>query len=146
MKRPALGLHLRAINRNMRQLLDGELKQSGISEGQLEYLVTICEKEGINQKELAESLDVGKASVTKAIKILESGGFIQRRKDEKDSRNFCLTTTPAGRALGEECIAKVSRVFGKMIQGFSEEELSLLTKLLAQLHRQSSEALQNGTD
>ncbi len=139
MNRPAFGQDIRIINRNMRSLLGDQLKTHGILEGQLEYLMTVYENEGINQREIADNLDVGKAAVTKAVRILEKDGFITRGRDPGDRRNYRLSTTDTGKTVGEACGRIYGRLQAQIFEEFSFEELEELTNLLQRLRERTSE-------
>lgn len=77
------GKLIRTITSNINYYIDSEIEKYGIKQGQFEYFFLICSSPGINQLELARLKNVGKASVTKALKILEEAvllGEFQTRK------------------------------------------------------------------
>ena len=54
------------------------------------------QKEGISQKELAESLGIRPQSLTDALEILEKEGLIERRRSESDKRQVMVTILKEG--------------------------------------------------
>lgn len=134
MGRSKLNIYMRGIGRNVRLIIDNDLKNSGISEGQLEYFITISENEGINQKELAECLGVGKPSVTKAIKKLERVGYIKRVPDETDSRNLKLFLTEHGHEIVSDFIDTINIINQKLMEGLSDEELELFEDITRRIY------------
>lgn len=131
--------YFRAIHRNVRTMLNEELQAYGISESQLEYLVTVYENEGINQKELSEMLDVGKASVTKAIKQLIKKDLIHRKINPADNRNYQLNTTESGKKTGKSCEQKFDKIHKLVLLEFSWNEVKTLSELLERMYTKTSE-------
>jgi len=139
MARPAFVQSLRAIQRSMTSMLDEQIMGCGVTEGQFEYLIAISENDGINQVELSKQLDVGKAAVTKAVKILELGGYIERKRNQADNRNYILSISPKGRKVSDEAAVKFNRVQAMIFSEFSLEELEELTALLERLRNRVSD-------
>ncbi len=133
MKGIEIGILFRQINRTIREMLDEKLKDSGISDSQMEYFMVIDENKGINQKQLAEKLHVGKTSATKAVKKLLDNDLIYRVQNEEDQRNYKLYLTESG----ERTLSEFKEVFLDTRNGlfteFSTDELELLESMLNRL-------------
>lgn len=98
------GKMIRSTLSNVNSYISAQVEEYGIKQGQFEYFLLIYSSPGINQLELAKMKNVGKASVTKALKILEDDGFIKRITDEKDRRNILCYITGKGEAIAENLV------------------------------------------
>lgn len=137
-----------AIYRNMQAILHFKLRHLGISSGQYSFFYLIGRHSGITQKELTERMHVEKSTTAKAIKILESKGFIQRSKDADDRRMERLSLTAKGaesieslnRAFADNLVIaardlnpgerdKLIDILGKVLQSLTEEKSRLYSSL-----------------
>lgn len=132
-----IGKNIRQITRNIKQFVDGGLKDFSINEGQFEYFMMIYKNDGINQKELAEMMYVSKAGVTKAIKKLLSTGFIERIKDENDLRNYGLFLTEEGKKFAKQFDDYEARIKKVIFEGISDEEVKTLMSILTRMKENS---------
>lgn len=67
--------------------------------GQNRVLHIIADNDGLNQKELAELLDIRSASMSELLNKLEKSNLITREKDETDKRVTRVFISAAGREL-----------------------------------------------
>ncbi|WP_339294031.1 MarR family transcriptional regulator [Paenibacillus sp. FSL W7-1279] len=84
----------------------------------------------MNQKTLSEQLMVDKTTTAKAIRKLESEGYIRKEIDPIDLRNQKIYLTDSGRAVVpkiEEALAEVMEIG---TEGISAEEYLELIRLL----------------
>ena len=77
------------------------LKELGLTYTQYLVMMVLWEKQTVTSRELAECLHLDYGTLTPVLKKLESMGYINRKRDEKDERNLILTLTEAGEALKE---------------------------------------------
>lgn len=133
----SIGKKIRGITRNMKTYLNKQLADYSISEGQFEYFIIIYENEGINQKDLANIMNVGKASVTKAVKKLLEEDLVYRMVIEKDQRNYGLYISEKGKSYINFFDLTSISVSNKMFVDFSEEDIQKLQQLLDKLYNNS---------
>lgn len=131
------GKLMRAINSNMNKYIGKNIEKYGIRQGQLDYFLMISQIPGINQLDLANYKNVGKASVTKAIKILESDGLVRREIDETDRRNVCSTITEKGNHHLDELLQVKMALEKDLFAGFSEEEMTSFYQFMIRLYNNS---------
>lgn len=131
------GQLIRGITVNANQYISKALKAYGMNQGQFEYFLIISYSPGINQLELARMKNVGKASVTKALKILEEDGFIKRVPDENDRRSSLCYLTEKGETITEDMLIIKAKARERMFAGFDEEEKKELLRYLNMLYRNS---------
>lgn len=117
------GVFIRTINYNTNCFISYQVKQYGIRQGQIDYFLMISRKPGINQLEIAKMKKVGKAAVTKALKVLEEEGLVKRVADEEDRRNSKCFVTERGSAIVDELNFIKENAEEILFEGFSEEQL-----------------------
>ena len=74
------------ICRKFNQFLNRELQEVDLTAAELTYLNFLLEQNGMTQDELAKSLCVDKAAVTRMIQRMEKKGIVQRQMDDSDKR------------------------------------------------------------
>lgn len=132
-----IGKNIRIITRNIKKSIDKGLEDFDISEGQFEYFMIISKNNGINQRELAETMHVSKAGVTKAIKKLLSAGLIMRVKDENDLRNYGLYVTEKGKTLAKRFEGYENKIGEIMFIDISDKEIEMLYSIIDRMKENS---------
>lgn len=72
---------------------------SGLSAFQARLVNLIGRNDGVSQLTLTSLTERDKAQVARAIKELETAGFVTRSPQASDRRSKCLTLTPQGREM-----------------------------------------------
>lgn len=88
-----IGKIYRALNSSSDYLM----KSIALEKGQYQYLLRVKETPGINQQDLSLELLVDKTTTAKAINKLVSKGYILKKNDKTDKRNFNLFLTEKGK-------------------------------------------------
>jgi len=86
----SLGFLLGDVSRLMRKRFDRRAKTLGLTRAQWRVLAQLRRREGINQKALAEILEVESMTLARHIDRLEEKGWVERRPDPKDRRAWRL--------------------------------------------------------
>ena len=87
----------REVVKRYRPFLDG----IGLTYTQYIAMMVLGETPCISSRQLGRRLFLDSGTLTPVLKKLESMGYINRKRDEKDERNLILTLTEAGEALKE---------------------------------------------
>lgn len=103
---------LNDVARLLRTYADHRAAQFGITRAQWAVLVRVDRSEGLNQSELAETLDLQPITLTRLLDKLCDSGLIERRPDPDDRRAKRLYLMPAARPLLEQL-----RVLGEETMG-----------------------------
>ena len=74
------------VSRMRRSAYDQFMKPLGITRAQWWVLAHLSRHDGMMQTQLADVLEVGKASLGDVIESLETGGWVERRPDPMDKR------------------------------------------------------------
>src|SRR6202034_1520054 len=117
------------VARLLRTYADYKAAQFGITRAQWAVLVRVDRSEGLNQAELADTLDLQPITLTRLLDKLCDSGLIERRPDPTDRRAKRLFLTAAARpllerlgTLGEETMADtLAGVEGGSIQQMVSE-------------------------
>jgi len=128
---------IRSIISNINSYKGKNVQQYGIKQGQMDYFLMISQMPGINQLEIAKLKNVGKASVTKALKILEEKELITRVKDKNDRRNVCCYVTEKGKKNLAEIMTIKLTAEKQLFDGFTEEDKDTFYRYLTMLHNNS---------
>lgn len=81
-----LGFLIHDVSRMRRSAYDQFMKPLGITRAQWWVLAHLSRHDGMMQTQLADVLEVGKASLGDVIEGLETGGWVERRPDPSDKR------------------------------------------------------------
>ncbi len=126
-----LFIHTDRLHRKEVERFAAEL---GVHRSQHFVLMRIADAGGsASQKELAKRLEISPAALAVTLKKLESGGYLEKKPTENDSRLNEVMLTEKGwevRHLSEE---KFSRIDEQMFNGFTDEELETLVSFLKRM-------------
>ena len=107
----SLGFLLGDVSRLLRKRFDMRARELGLTRAQWRVLARLRRREGINQRDLAEILEIENITLTRHIDRLEDKGLVERRRDPADRRAWNLYLN-----------AKVQPVLDRM------RELSVMTR------------------
>lgn len=110
------------------------LSKYEITPEQWGLLNLLWEKDGINQKELAELMFKDKTNLTRLIDKLEEKGYVIRQKHPNDRRVFLIFLTDSGRRLKDILIPIVQKAEAEYLQNLSVEEINIAKKVLKQMN------------
>lgn len=142
MEKVAFGRLMRAISKNIEMQFKSRLSDLDFdfesNYSYFQYLLVISVYDGINQNELAQRMNVGKPSASKAVKYLLQKGLVSRKQDEADTRikNVYITEK------GSRNAARFKDVFlelnSKLVEGFTESEKDVLRNMLERIYRNTA--------
>ncbi|MFP4112988.1 MAG: MarR family winged helix-turn-helix transcriptional regulator [Spirochaetota bacterium] len=84
------------LNRSAHAYFASRLAPFGIRPAHQGYLLVILPNEEINQERIANRHQVDKANAARAVALLEQLGYVSRRKDPMDRRNWLVSLTETG--------------------------------------------------
>ncbi len=90
---------------------------------------------GINQKDLAELMDIGKGAVGKLAQKLEAAGWIRREPDVADRRAFNLHITSKALPVVKNLVDLQLIETDHSLAGFGQEEIEQLRSYLRRIRR-----------
>ncbi len=121
---------LNDVARLLRTYANYRAAQFGITRAQWAVLVRIDREEGLNQSELADTLDLQPITLTRLLDKLCDSGLIERRPDPDDRRAKRLFLMPAARPLLEQL-----RVLGEetMAEALSGVDRASINQMVGEL-------------
>jgi len=126
---PTVRLLMRAMKLHQGNIR-AKLEELGLYRGQAAILSALWHEEGIAQTEIAARTWVSPATMTHALQRMEQVGLIERRPDPEDQRRSRVYLTDAGRALEGPVSQAWADIEGRLLDGFSQEEQTLLRQFL----------------
>lgn len=96
--RECLAVRMRALNRALTAIYDGQLRPHGLTVAQLNLLVVIGRLERVDPTRIGRILAMEKSTVSRNLKRMEENGWIRIALAEKGHKNE-IETTPRGEAL-----------------------------------------------
>lgn len=103
--------------------ISDKAKKFSVGRGQWYVLNRLLfDNDGLTNKELADDLFVDKANITRAVKKLESEGYVYHKCSEEDLRKINIYVTDKAEAMCEEYHKVFMDLNDVLLKGFSEEE------------------------
>lgn len=104
------------------------LEPLGLTYTQYIAMMVLWERGEVSVKSLGERLYLDSGTLTPMLKMLESKGFVQRKRSKEDERVLLVSLTERGAALREEAL-KVPQQLEKRLP-LSDREGAVLYQLL----------------
>lgn len=135
----SVGRYISCIYRNFHKYLHEQLKEFNLGSGQFHFLMILYKKDSVNQETLSEKLHIDKATSARAIKKLEEQGFVIRKKDPNDRRNYTIYLTEKAQRLKPKIRNILSNWTDILLSDLSKEEQQHLFSLLEKISRNATE-------
>jgi DNA-binding MarR family transcriptional regulator len=107
-----------------------------ITIAQWRVLAQLAEQQKLYSKDIGAITSMDKSKVSRAVKALESKGYIQRKTDSKDNRAAYLSLTEKGKALYKNIAPKALQWERQFIAVLESKEHKELMKILEKLDKQ----------
>ena len=121
---------IRNISHGRMHVVTDMLSKYGLHYMQPRILGTILYRDGATQKELADEMNTSPAAMSASVKRLQKAGLIEKIADESDCRINKIRLTEKGLQIHNDTFDKMLAIDRKMLDGFSEEEISTLFSYL----------------
>ncbi|WP_228288195.1 MarR family winged helix-turn-helix transcriptional regulator [Thermosipho ferrireducens] len=115
------------------QILRNEMKNYGVHPGQIPLLFIVNKNPGISQTEISEKIHVNPSTVAIMIRRMEKHGLIQRKRSEKDRREFQVFLTEKSKELITKIYEKMKDFEEVSLKNFSKEEIENFEALLKKM-------------
>ena len=121
MAKPTLGRELiedlAAFNRKLRAVFDKIVRERSMTLPRARVFFTLNKKDGINQRELAERLELETPTLVRILDAMEAQGFVQRRVAGSDRRAKEIYITETGKVVAGEIEDIAVKVRAQVIAG-----------------------------
>ena len=106
-----------------------KLNENGLSESQFGVLDSLFHLGPMNQRDIGTKILKSGGNITMVINNLEKRDLVQRKKSEKDKRQFIIHLTPKGKNHFQELLPPIVKKIKKHFEILSKEEQKELQRL-----------------
>jgi DNA-binding MarR family transcriptional regulator len=99
----------------------------------LQALALLARTDASRVSDIAERLRIDLSVASRQVAVLESSGWVTRQRDPRDGRARQLEVTTAGQAVLEDAHERMVNAYGRVLEGWSEEEIRALTGAVSRL-------------
>jgi MarR family transcriptional regulator, transcriptional regulator for hemolysin len=128
-----IGVVISDVARLLRTAFDRRVRRLGITRDQWLVLTRLHRHPGASQSELAEMLEVERASAGRMIDRLEANGWVERRVQRGDRRIKRVYLTPEAERVHRRIWRVAEATVEDALAGLSAQESAQLRKLLARV-------------
>ena len=121
------------VSRMRRSAYDQFMKPLGITRAQWWVLANLSRHDGMMQTQLADVLEVGKASLGDVIESLEGGGWVQRRPDPADKRAKRVYLTKPAQTLIKRMTVMENDFNSQILSDLNADEIAELIRSLIKI-------------
>ena len=129
----SLGFLLGDVSRLIRKRFDMRARSLDLTRAQWRVLARLRRREGINQTELAEILEVETITLGRHIDRLEAKGWVERRRDPADRRAWNLYLNAKVQPVLDGLRAFSETTRKEALAGIAEKDSERLIDLLLQI-------------
>ncbi len=128
-----IGYMLSDVARLIRTVFDRRVRSLGLTRAQWLMLTRLHRRPGASQTELADMLEIDRASAGRMIDRMEKGGWIERRADGVDRRVNRLHLTAEARRVHAKMWAIAEATVDDALAPLSPKERNQFTQLTARV-------------
>ncbi|MBX9699216.1 MAG: MarR family transcriptional regulator [Acetobacteraceae bacterium] len=135
-ERRTVGFLIADVARMMRAAFDRRVRRIGLTRAQWQVLAILHRRPGLSQSELAEMLEVERATAGRLIDRLEQKGWVLRRRDPADRRTYRLHLTDAAETVQAEMGRIAAEMIDDAMAALHPGEREALTEMLGRVKTQ----------
>jgi MarR family transcriptional regulator for hemolysin len=128
-----IGYAITDVSRLMRTVFERRVRATGLTRAQWLVIARLRRHPGLSQSEIADLLEIEKASAGRLIDRMQAKGWLQRRDDASDRRVNRLHLTPEAERLHAAIWPIAEATVDVALGDLSAEERRQLTKLMARV-------------
>jgi MarR family transcriptional regulator for hemolysin len=128
-----IGYAITDVSRLMRTVFERRVRATGLTRAQWLVIARLRRHPGLSQSEIADLLEIEKASAGRLIDRMEAKGWLQRRDDASDRRVNRLHLTPEAERLHAAIWPVAEATVDVALGDLSAEERRQLTGLMARV-------------
>jgi len=112
---------------------DKRLRKKGTTRKQWIALYFINERPAINQRDLAQKMNIQDPSLARLIDRMQQKGLVKRVENQTDRREKLLSLTFQGRLFFEELIHEEEKFCDELTRGLTTEELDEFNSIIEKM-------------
>ncbi|OCP07390.1 MarR family transcriptional regulator [Ensifer sp. LC14] len=121
---------LSLVNRKLRAVFDARVKERGLTLSRARALFALTRKDGLNQRELADELDIETPTLVRLLDGMEKQGFIERRGEAPDRRAKQIHMTAFGRNVADDILRLADEIRAEVLRGVDTDELAVTLRVV----------------
>lgn len=129
----SLGFLLGDVSRLIRLRFDERARKLDLTRAQWRVLAQLRRREGINQRALADILEIENITLTRHIDRLEAKGLLERRSDPNDRRARTLHFRPGTEAMLGKMRKLSEQTRAEALNGIAERDAERLIDTLIKI-------------
>ncbi|KQV63933.1 MarR family transcriptional regulator [Rhizobium sp. Root1220] len=114
---------LAAFNRKLKTVFDKIVRERNMTLPRARVFFTLNKKDGINQRELADRLELETPTLVRILDAMEAQGFVERRVAQNDRRAKEIYITETGKVVAGEIDDIAVSVRAQVIAGIPDADL-----------------------
>lgn len=118
----------------LQRIVEDDLRKYGTTPSQLSILWNLSEEQSTPMSELSKQSACVNSNITSIIGRMEERGLVKRTQDKKDRRVVRVELTNDGKELYNQTILPHKEFLAKVLECYTEEELTQLNNLLEKVH------------
>lgn len=122
---------LSRVQRKMRALFDARVKERGLTLPRARALLILGRGVNLNQRELADELDIETPTLVRLLDGMEKQGFIERQSVEGDRRAKQIAMTPRGARVAEEVLDLARSLRADVLKSIPAGDLTTTVKVFS---------------
>ncbi|MXN53867.1 MarR family transcriptional regulator [Shinella sp. AETb1-6] len=122
---------LSRVQRKMRALFDARVKERGLTLPRARALMILGRGSQLNQRELADELDIETPTLVRLLDGMEKQGFIERQSVEGDRRAKQIVMTPHGARMAGEVLDLARSLRADVLADISTADMTVTVKVFA---------------
>ena len=130
----AFGVLVANIRNLLKNRLEKDLQEYGISPSESIIIRRLCEKDNLTQRELAKDTYFKQSSLTLLIDKLEKKGMVERRAKKNDRRAYLICITNEGKKLEQILKDASKKVEEEALKGVDKGTEEQLIQILKNIH------------
>ena len=139
-----VGAAVKALSHAFRRHFSEAIRSSGMEDlsamqGHVIGYLYHCRDRDVYQRDLEETFNITRSSVTGIVKLMEEKGYLSRQSVLGDARLKKLTLTPKGLEYQQRAMAAIDQVEAAALQGLTQTEIETFLSLCTRIRTNLSE-------
>lgn len=138
-----LGLMINMVAHSNDNMIRERLDEIGAPKAFGGILMQIKHHEGAKQSDLAKHMNFSAPTISVTVQKLEESGYVERRPDENDQRQFRLWLTDNGKEMTRKIHETFCICENTLTKNFSQDEINTLRAILKKMYINMTEEKTN---
>ena len=134
-----LGMMINMVAHSNDNMIRERLDEIGAPKAFGSTLMQINHHEGAKQSDIAKHMNFSAPTISVTVQKLEECGYIERKPDENDQRQFRLWLTDSGKEMTHKIHETFRLCESRLTKKFSQDEIDTLRSILKKMYTNMTE-------